>query len=618
MNPGRRYGLVGANGSGKSTLLKILSGELPADKGDIAMPNGLKIGTMKQDHYMYEETPLIEVVLRGKPVLWEAISEKHRLLDSHPEFDKSTCEKLEALEQTIEHENGYAAESHAAKLLEGLGLPVSKHAQPMRLLSGGYKLRVLLAQLLFSDCDALLLDEPTNHLDLFTIRWLEGFLSGYSGTLVVVSHDRTFLNNVATDILDVDHGTIRLYPGNYDKFMETKAEMHLQLEKQALTHEKRRDQLMEFVERFGAKATKARQAKSKMHLVEKLNEEISEMSLAPTSRIAPHISFSVEKPSGVRVIRIENLCKNYGENRVLDGVNLEIERGEKVAFLGANGIGKTTLLEVIAGNQPATSGTFEWGINAAFTYFPQDPRKAVDPDLTALEWLSSVDRKEPEQKIRSLLGRVLLEGDEVHQRIGTLSGGETARLILAKMMLLKTNVLIFDEPTNHLDMESIEVLLEALNHYTGTVLLVSHNRYFVSSFAERIVEIQPAGVADYRCNYQEYIEKRELDLLDRDARKQPQKVKQATSRQGYEEMKEVRKQRTQLERKVAALEEECAKCEKELHKVDEVLADLAFYEKADLQEQQKIVQKKKKYEEELERLLLDWEKACEALQNLAG
>lgn len=614
LNPGRRYGLVGANGSGKSTLLKILAGDVSSDKGDIAMSSGLKVGTMKQDHFLYENTPLLEVVLRGKPALWEAIAQKHHLLETHPEFDEETCLRLEALEQTIAHYDGYAAESYAAKLLEGLGLPTARHEQPMKLLSGGYKLRVLLAQLLFSDCDALLLDEPTNHLDLFTIRWLEEFLVTYRGTLVVVSHDRTFLNNVSTDILDVDYGTVKLYPGNYDNFMKMKAENQLQMEKQLLSHEKRKDQLMEFVERFGAKATKARQAKSKMHLVEKISEEMSELVSGPSSRQSPNVSFSVEKASGVRVLRVENLCKNYGENQVLDGVSLEIERGEKVAFLGANGIGKTTFLEVLVGNQQASSGKFEWGVNAGYTYFPQDPRKVVDPNQTALEWLCGVDRSVGEQKVRGFLGRVLIEGDEVHQPIKTLSGGETARLLLAKMMLLKTSVLIFDEPTNHLDMESIETLLEALNNYQGTVLLVSHNRYFVSSFADRIVEIQPQGVADYRCNYAEYIEKRDLDLLDREKPKQPVKQKETAPKQSYDQMRENRKNRTQIERKIAQLEQSCANCEAKMLELDKQLADPNFYVSTPVPEQQKLIAKKKALEEELEGLLGQWEVACSSLE----
>ncbi len=616
LNPGRHYGLAGANGSGKSTLLKILAKELSPDKGDISTPAGISIGTMRQDHFLFEDTNLIDVVLQGKPLLWNAITQREQLIEAHPVFDHQTCVKLEAIEHVIAQQQGYVAESQAGKLLVGLGLPTERHQQPMRLLSGGYKLRVLLAQLLFADCDLLLLDEPTNHLDLFTIRWLEEFLSNFKGTLVVVSHDRTFLNRVSTDILDVDHKTISNYPGNYDTFITTKNLQLLQNEKQILTQEKRRDQLMEFVDRFGAKASKARQAQSKLNLVEKLNTEISDKVLAPTSRRAPHLKLALEKASGVRVLKIDNLCKNYGSHVVLDNVSLEIERGEKVAFLGVNGIGKTTLLEIITGSIPLTSGTFEWGINAQYTYFPQDPRKALELDQTILEWACSIDRRFAEQQVRALLGKMLFEADTVYQKIDSLSGGEMARLILTKMMLLKTNVLIFDEPTNHLDMESIETLLEALKNYPGTVLLVSHNRYFVSSFAERVIEIQPTGIVDYCCTYNEYIQKREQDLLDRDKTRPATKEKTATPPPSHDEVREQRKRRTQLEREIKSLEEESSRCEKEMIALDKILSDPSFYETAPRHEQEKTLQQKKLLEQTLEAAIVKWEAACKALQQI--
>lgn len=619
LNPGRRYGLVGANGSGKSTLLKILSGELSPDKGEISTPSHLSIGTMAQDHFLYDDEPVLNVVLQGKPILWKALQQRQELWDSHAEFGEEACRQLEQIEQTIAQQDGYAAESSAAKLLEGLGIPEEKHPLQMKILSGGNKLRVLLAQLLFADTDILLLDEPTNHLDLFTISWLESYLQSFKGTLVVVSHDRTFLNNVSTDILDVDHGTIRLYPANYDVFVAMKAEMHLQLEKQLLSQEKKRDQLMEFVERFGAKATKARQAQSKMHQVEKLDQSMAEKNLAPSSRRSPHVDFSVEKASGVRVLQVEDLCKCYGSHQVFEGVSLEIERGEKVAFLGANGIGKTTFLEVLIGNLEATAGKFSWGINADYSYFPQDPRRALDHSQTALESLCGYDRNLSEQQIRGILGKVLIEGDAVHQKIATLSGGEVARVLLAKMMIKKGNVLIFDEPTNHLDMESIEVLLEALNEYQGTVLLVSHNRYFVSSFAVRIIEIQPQGILNYSCTYDEYIEKRQLDLLSRDTlhlqMKSPFSSKDAAARGTFDKTKEQRRKRTQLEREIQALEEESARYEQEIHLLDIRLADSRLYSNDSREELEKMVAQKKEWENKLEKCIQRWEAANQFLLN---
>ncbi|MFA6916057.1 MAG: ABC-F family ATP-binding cassette domain-containing protein [Parachlamydiales bacterium] len=611
LNPGRRYGLVGANGCGKSTLLEILSGNLVPDKGDIATPSGVTIGTMKQDQYLFDEEPLLNVVLRGKEQLWEAMQQRQHLFDTVEEFDEATCHRLEKLESIIAAHDGYVAESDAAKLLEGLGIPAEKHFQPMRLFSGGYKLRVLLARLLFSDCDFLLLDEPTNHLDLFTIRWLEEFLRNYRGTLLVISHDRMFLNNVCTDILDTDHNTVRHFKGNYDAFVQAKSEMHLLMEKQMVNQEKRRDQLMEFVEKLGAKASKATQAKSKMHLVEKLNDQMAELEVAPSSRRSPRLGFKVDKASGARVLRVDTLSKNYGENHVLNNVTLEIERGEKVAFLGANGIGKTTFLEIITGNIELTSGSFEWGHNANVAYFPQDPRKALDQDKTPLEWLCSIDYKVSEQQVRGLLGRVLIEGDEVHQPINTLSGGEMARLILAQMMIKKPNVLIFDEPTNHLDMESMEELLNCLNDYDGTVLLVSHNRYFVSTFADRIIEIQPEGIANYLCTYEEYIAKRDLDLLDRNVKRPT--AKQQTTKASDPLPREDKRKKAHLEKDLKEVEDKCSSLEIELKEIDSKLFDPEYYVKASFDEQNKLKGRKEAIEKELESLIVRWEEINQVL-----
>lgn len=616
LNPNRRYGLVGANGSGKSTLLQILSGDMTPDKGDIAIPSGIRIGTMKQDQYLYDDEPIINVVLRGKEALWQALKNRQELFDTTEEFDEEACLRLEKLETIIAQYDGYTAESEAAKLLEGLGFPDEKHTSPMKLFSGGYKLRVLLARLLFSDCDFLLLDEPTNHLDLFTIRWLEEFLRNYKGTLLVISHDRMFLNNVCTDILDVDHNSVRHFKGNYDAFTQAKSEMHLLMEKQMVNQEKRRDQLMEFVEKLGAKASKATQAKSKMHLVEKLNEQMAELEIAPSSRRAPKLAFSSEKASGVRVLRVTDLCKNYGDNHVLKNVSLEIERGEKVAFLGANGIGKTTFLEIVTGNSQATSGTFEWGANANVAYFPQDPRKALDQTKTPLEWLCSIDYKVSEQQVRGYLGRVLIEGDEVHQPIHTLSGGEMARLILAQMMIKKPNILIFDEPTNHLDMESMEELLDSLNRYEGTVILVSHNRYFVSTFADRVIEIQSEGIANYLGTYEEYIEKRDLDLLDRSLKRPAAKQAKTVETTTESDHREQARKKTYAERELKEVEDKCSQLEKELKQIDEKLFDPDYYNKTSLDEQKALKQKKENAEAELEKLIQRWEELNQIIAKL--
>jgi len=461
LNPGQHYGLVGANGSGKSTLIKILIGDETPESGNVAIASQLNVGALKQDHFLYENIRILDTVLMGKKQLWEALKGKDELL-KHEHFTEVECHKLEEFDKVISEHDGYTAESLASKLLEGLGLPNRIHEQPMHTLSGGYKLRVLLAQLLFSEPDALLLDEPTNHLDLFSIRWLEGYLREFEGTLLISSHDRDFLNGICNHIVDLDYGTIKIYKGNYDRFLEAKASEKELKESVFEKQDKKREDLQEFIDRFGAKASKAKQAQSKMRLVEKLGDEMDKLDIRMSSRLYPKLNFVQVRPPGIRALKVSGISKSYGEKQVLKNISFEIERGDRVAFIGPNGIGKSTLLEIIANNLSSDNGNFEWGFAAQPAYYPQDHARIVNGQISLLDWLSNQDTQVAEQSVREILGRVLFSGDDVKKQVGVLSGGETARLVLARMMLQKQNVLIFDEPTNHLDMEA--AMLKQIGH----------------------------------------------------------------------------------------------------------------------------------------------------------
>lgn len=618
-NPGNRYGLIGANGCGKSTLIKILTGEMTSETGQIALPQQFTLGSLSQDHYIYRNQLVVEVVLQGKKKLWDALEKKRVLLEKEA-FDDQACDALMKLEKIIEEQDGYAAEGEAAKLLEGLGIREEWHRKPLELLSGGYKLRVLLAQVLFGKPDILVLDEPTNHLDLYSIKWLEDHLRNFLGTVIVTSHDREFLNGICTHIADVDYGTIKIYKGNYDQFQEQKILDRELKENMLQKHDKRRSDLQGFIDRFGAKATKARQAQSKARLVEQIEEEMEELNIVPSSRIYPKLNFESLRASGVTVLTLKEVSKAYGAKKVLDRVSFEIERGERVAIIGPNGIGKSTLLEILTENQTADHGIFQWGFATRLAYFPQNHAREVEGSSTLLEWIGQFDREIPQEKLRDVLGRVLFSGDTVNQLIKTLSGGETARLILAKIMLQKPNVLIFDEPTNHLDMEAIEELAKALENFEGTLLLVSHNRYFVSRLAGRIIEISYQGVRDFKGTYAEYLQRQEHDFL---ASKLPLSQRHshetATSKPlpvntTYSDQKRLKSQLAQLRKKVTQAEENCHQLEKKIQALDTRMASEGFYQNTSREEQQKIAKEKIELENQLFEAMECWEKASLDLQ----
>lgn len=620
-NSGCKYGLVGANGSGKSTFIKILTDEITPESGSFTMPTRTTVGFLKQDHYLYEEEDVINVVIQGKKKLWEAL-ERKKSLESLDNFTEQECALLEQIDREIAEHNGYSAHSDAAKLLEGLGIKEASHRKPLRHLSGGYKLRTLLAQVLFSEPDILVLDEPTNHLDLSSIKWLEGHLKSFSGTVILSSHDRNFLNGICTHIADVDYGSMTIYKGNYDEFLEKKRLEREQKEIILEKHEKRVSEMQEFIDRFKAKASKARQAQSRMRMVDKLEDKIDDIHIMPSSRLYPKISFEPFRPSSHTPLVVKNLHKSFGEKKVLENISFEIERGDRPAIIGPNGIGKSTLLEIITNNAQADSGSFEWGFATRVAYFPQDHKREVQGASTLLEWLGSFNPLLNQEQLRDILARVLFSGDVVNQPVSTLSGGETARLILAKMLLQNPNILIFDEPTNHLDMEAIDSLTEALAAFEETVLFVSHNRYFVSAVANRILEITETGIKDYKCTYREYLEMQETDFLSarslhkRNALLESVDKEKEESTKSYDEQKRLRSLRSKLEKTVARSENECHELETALQKLNAVFASEDFYINTDRDRQTVLTKEKESLELRLLQAMERWEKSCLELQSI--
>jgi len=541
-DPQKRYGLTGANGAGKSTLLKMLAGEEDTDQGSITIPSNLRLGVLKQNHFEYEEERILDAVLMGNRGLWDAMVEKDRLLEG--EVTDEVGIRLGELEGVIAEEDGYTAESEAAGLLVGLGIPQEHHADKMNTLAGGYTLRVLIAQVLFGKPDVLLLDEPTNHLDLESIAWLERFLLDYRGTLVVISHDRHFLNAAATHIADVDYQTITVYTGNYQDFVEQKYENKQRAEQQNQAAKKKIGELQGFVQRFGAHASKSSQAQSRMKQIEKLKEEVGSRGQKRSSLVRPFIRFEFEKPSGRDVLRMEGVDKAFNvETRsgakerkvVFQRAALHLNRGDRLVVTGPNGVGKSTLLKLLVGAYAGLdadtrkdvytpdAGEVRWGHDTSVGYFAQDTHEALGrtgAGMNAFQWLYQWDTNAPQEHIRGILGRLLFQGEAALKNTESLSGGECARLLLAKLLVLQHNVLVLDEPTNHLDIESIEGLLDGLKLFKGTLVFVSHDRHFVSSLATRVLDLRPkesagADLVDYGGTYDEFLEREGRDLLRR-------------------------------------------------------------------------------------------------------
>ncbi len=497
LSPKRRYGIVGANGSGKSTFLRILAGEEQPSGGTVDVANKGRIGFLQQDHFKYENDMIVEVVLQGRPELWEACKEKELLLQQ-AEFDEAAGMRLAHLEHVIAENEGYTAETLAQTILTGLGIPEQKHYEPMHILSGGFKLRVLLAQTLFGNPEVLLLDEPTNHLDIAAIAWLETYLKDiFKGVLLIVSHDHTFLNNLATSILDVDYGTITEYTGNFDDFLAAKALASDQQMNARKEQERKVEHMQAFVDKFKAKASKARQAQSRVKMIEKI--ELTEVQRS--SRQAPHFKFDIKRPSGKIVLEVKHIDKSFADNKVLNKVKFNVNREEKVGIIGQNGIGKSTLLKIIVNELNGEVAEFDWGYETQVGYFSQDHHEIVNAKVSMYEWLLDNVSQADDKAVRAVLGSMLFTKDDVHKRLDTLSGGEAARVLFAKLKLEQPNVLILDEPTNHLDMETIEALAEALKTYTGTLLVVSHDRHFLNKICSRVIVLQHNKISDYELSH---------------------------------------------------------------------------------------------------------------------
>lgn len=507
LNPRERYGLVGANGSGKSTFLKLLTADEGTDGGTITFGKKLRLGVLRQDQFVADDLRILDVAMMGDQEVYSALHRVDEIaLDEQPDADE-----IAHLNELIATFDGYTLESRARETLLGLGLLTTQIEQRLGTLSGGFKLRVLLAQVLVGRPDVLLLDEPTNHLDILSIRWLEQFLKSFPGCAVVISHDRRFLDGVSTRILDVDYQTVTDYPGNYTQFVVRKELNQKQRNTEIERAEKKIAEKQAFVERFRAKATKARQAQSRAKQIEKI--EVAEV--VRSSRRAPLFLFQQERPTGRDVISISGLSKSYGQKSVLFDVKFQVRRGEKVAIIGKNGIGKSTLLKILSDNLSSDAGQVEWGVHTKVGYFAQDHHDLLhDPEVTPLSYVWDLVPHETTSYVRGQLGRMLFTGDDVEKKVTTLSGGEAARLIFASLAVTRPNVLLLDEPTNHLDLETIDALALTLKNYEGTLLFVSHDRWFVSQIADRIIELKDDGVHDFSGTYQEYLERDGADHLD--------------------------------------------------------------------------------------------------------
>jgi ATPase subunit of ABC transporter with duplicated ATPase domains len=615
LNPGERHGLVGANGSGKSTLLKVLAGQEISSEGTVSIPKRLRLGVLRQDHFVFENDRIRDVVLMGNQQLWQALVEREKLLANADEsFD---AERYAELEDIVVKHDGYTAEARAAEILEGLGIPEEQHLEPLSILSGGFKLRALLAQTLAAEPDALLLDEPTNHLDILSIRWLEKFLQEFRGIVVVVSHDHRFLDNVCTHILDVDYQTVTLYRGAYTEFIAQKVAERERKEKEIDKREREIAHHKAFVERFRAKATKARQAKSKQKQLDRIVLD----SLPQSSRRYPSFQFDQRRPSGRTVLELEDICKSYGDNEVLRDVSLTVRRDDRIAIIGPNGIGKSTLLKIAVGEVQSDSGTIEWGYETHPGYFAQDHKEFLKPDTQSVEgWLWDVCPGEPIGFVRGHLARVLFSGDDVEKRLGSLSGGEGTRLTFSRLAVEKPNVLVLDEPTNHLDLEAIEALVDGLEDYPGTLIFVSHDRWFVSRLARRIIEITADSVRDYEGSYDEYVAYCGDDHLDTEAtlRKASRRERQLKGPPSAVPDKEHKKKIRALERRRNELTEKIEAAEARVHEINDLFCDPSYFDRTPHKEVHRIEQEQKSLNENVAQLLELWEEAEKELELLQG
>ncbi len=607
LNAGSRYGLVGANGSGKTTFLKVLAGDEEASAGTVAIAKRARVGVLRQDRFLDDDQIILDLAMRGDAVVWNALTEQRRLMQATGDVDAG---RIADLEDVVAAHDGYTLEARASEVLEGLAIPTRLHRSPLSTLSGGFKLRVLLAQVLVGGVDILLLDEPTNHLDILTIRWLEKFLAGYAGCAVIISHDQRFLDNVTTHTLDVDYGTLTLYTGRYSQAILEKAAARERAETSVARAEEEIARKRAWVERFGAKNTKATQAQSRLKQIEKI--EVAE--LADSSRRTPQFRVTPERPSGREVLDLEGVSKSYGDKRVLTDVSLTVRRGERVAIIGPNGLGKSTLLRIAVERLAADAGRVKWGHEVRVGYFPQDHREVLqDAEATPLGLLTALCPAESPTFVRGQLGRVLFSGPDVDKAVGLLSGGEAARLVFALLAVQKPNVLVLDEPTNHLDLEAIQALVEAVKAYAGTVVFVSHDRWFVSELATRVVEITSQGPRDFKGTYAEYLAKLGDDHLDGDAvasKARAERKSDPAPKGGggtWEEQKKRRNRAAQLPKLRDKLLAEIERCEARKAEITGIYADPSFFQRATRDEIDALVAEQEALAPKIERLVGEWE-----------
>ena len=502
---GNCYGLIGANGAGKSTFLKILSGVLEPSKGEVIMNQGERLSVLKQDHYQYDNYTVLDAVIMGNARLYEIMKEKEAIY-AKEDFTEEDGIKASELEGEFAQMDGWEAESNAAILLNGLGIENELHYCYLRELDGGQKVKVLLAQALFGNPDVLLLDEPTNHLDLDAIAWLEEFLINFENTVIVVSHDRYFLNKVCTHIADIDYGKIQLYSGNYDFWYESSQLMIKQMKEANKKKEEKIKELQEFIQRFSANASKSKQATSRKRALEKIELD----DIRPSNRKYPYIDFKPNREIGNEVLQVNGISKTIDGVKLLDNISFTLGHDDKVAFVGPNVKATTALFQILAGEMEPDEGSYKWGVTTSQAYFPKDNTSIFSTDETIVDWLMQYSPEKDVTFVRGFLGRMLFSGDDGLKKLNVLSGGERVRCMLSKMMMLGANTLIMDEPTNHLDMESITALNNGLMKYSGVLLFTSQDHQFVQTTANRIMELTPGGLIDKQCTYDEYLENDEM------------------------------------------------------------------------------------------------------------
>ncbi|WP_242928271.1 ABC-F family ATP-binding cassette domain-containing protein [Pontibacter vulgaris] len=498
--PGNCYGLIGANGAGKSTFLKILSGEIDPNTGTVDIPANARLAVLKQNHFEFDESPVLQTVIMGHKRLYDIMQEKDAIY-AKADFTDADGERAAELEGEFADLEGWNAEYEAAELLSGLGIGEHLHYSQMKELSGSEKVRVLLAQALFGNPDILLLDEPTNHLDAESIMWLENFLDNFQNTVIVVSHDRHFLDAVCTHVADIDFGKIQMFAGNYSFWYQSSQLALKQRSDANKKTEDKRKELEEFIRRFSANASKSKQATSRARLLEKLTVE----DIKPSSRKYPYIAFKPEREAGNQILNVENLSKSVDGQPVFTDISFMVDKGDKIAVIGRNDLAASTFFKILFDEEKADSGEFKWGTTITSSFFPKDNQEFFDTDLNLVDWLRQYSVEKDESFIRGFLGRMLFSGEESLKKSNVLSGGEKVRCMFSRMMLQSGNVLVFDEPTNHLDLESIQALNNSLRDFDGTILFSSHDLQFVDTIANRIIELTPGGIIDKRMSYEEYL-----------------------------------------------------------------------------------------------------------------